>query len=93
MKNASKTMNYYGESTLNGRVAELTNAQALLVSGGSVGDYWGVGDGSIGGPDSGCTTALTYGVIGGAIAGAAGGVKGAIAGFIGGLIAASPACE
>lgn len=75
------------------RVTELSQDQALLISGGSVGDYWGVGDGAIGSPDSACASGLTAGVFGGLIAGSSGGIFGAIAGAVGGLIAASPACE
>ena len=68
---------------------ELNIKEVLLVSGGSVGDYWGVGDGTPAEegqplePVSGCV----LGVIGGAIGGAAGGLKGLILGIIGGGIA------
>lgn len=58
--------------------------QTAMVSGGSVGDYWGVGDGAIEGRD---LTDCEKGIAGGAIAGVAGGIKGFLAGAIGGAVA------
>lgn len=66
---------------------ELNVKDVLQVSGGSVGDYWGVGNGTQVASESRLLTSCERGVIGGAIAGAVGGLKGLLAGIIGGAIA------
>jgi len=64
---------------------ELNVKEALQVSGGSVGDYWGVGSGTF--PESRPLTNCERGLVGGAVGGAAGGLKGFLLGIIGGAFA------
>jgi len=71
---------------------ELNYAETLKVSGGSVGDYWGVGEGLVGGEDTECSRGMTLGAVGGAIGCATGGLKTALLCALGGMIAGSAAC-
>ncbi len=64
---------------------ELTVKETIHVSGGSVGDYWGVGSGEP--TESRPLTSCERGLVGGAIAAAAGTIKGLLLGIIGGAIA------
>lgn len=74
-------------------LAELTHMETLKVSGGSVGDYWGVGDGQIEGEDTPCSRGMTLGAVGGAVGCATGGLKAMLLCALGGMIAGSAACQ